>query len=304
MKKKRIGETNMQINKHGSFYIRNGWPTKVIDAVKNNNYIFSPNNELAAIDGIGVGRIMIKAMRYWSVVLGLTYETKTSQGVFHSLTELGEIIFKYDPYCQNIGSLWLMHRSLSCNKDSATAWYWAFNEMNAKSFTKESFSSDFDMYIKKQGDQYAKSAIEKEFDCFKNTYVSDKAFDLEKIIEEDTIPFFAPLRLVQYLGEGRFELRRSRAKEVPIPVLFYCIIEDNSEHLKGSLQIGLDVLLEGMSQIGRYMNLSYATLLELLQQMENIGLISLVNNFGNRYIQINNTNSSEVLDKYFSEIRG
>lgn len=30
----------MQINKHGSFYIRNGWPTKIIDAVDNNALVF------------------------------------------------------------------------------------------------------------------------------------------------------------------------------------------------------------------------------------------------------------------------
>ena len=26
----------MQINRHGSFYIRNGWPTKIIDAISDN----------------------------------------------------------------------------------------------------------------------------------------------------------------------------------------------------------------------------------------------------------------------------
>ncbi len=51
----------MQINKHGSFYIRNGWPTKAIDAITNDAFIFSPNNELNAVDEIGVGRVMIKA---------------------------------------------------------------------------------------------------------------------------------------------------------------------------------------------------------------------------------------------------
>lgn len=38
--------------------------------------IFSPNNELNAIDEIGVGRVMIKAMRYWSIVLGISNEAK------------------------------------------------------------------------------------------------------------------------------------------------------------------------------------------------------------------------------------
>ena len=56
----------MTLNKHGSFYIRNGWPTKIMDAITSNPHIFSPNNELLAVDSIGVGRVMIKAMRYWA----------------------------------------------------------------------------------------------------------------------------------------------------------------------------------------------------------------------------------------------
>ena len=46
--------------------MRSGWGTKIIQAVKEDNMIFSPSNEQAAIDSIGLGRIMIKALRYWS----------------------------------------------------------------------------------------------------------------------------------------------------------------------------------------------------------------------------------------------
>ena len=67
----------MQINKHGTFYIRNGWPTKILDAIDVDPYIFTPNSELKAVDTIGVGRVMIKALRYWAVVLGLSEESKT-----------------------------------------------------------------------------------------------------------------------------------------------------------------------------------------------------------------------------------
>lgn len=71
----------MVVNKHGSFYMRSGWGTKIIQAVKEDNMIFSPSNEQAAIDSIGLGRIMIKALRYWSDVMGLTNEVKTQNGI-------------------------------------------------------------------------------------------------------------------------------------------------------------------------------------------------------------------------------
>lgn len=189
----------MQINKHGSFYIRNGWPTKIIDAMDiqgRSSYIFSPNNELSAVDQIGVGRVMVKALRYWAAVLGITVETKTQQGVLHTLTGFGEMIAQYDPYSQRAGTLWFLHRNLSRSIEEATAWSWTFNMYTAKSFTKDEFVSAFYAFVQTSGGKYAKSAIEKEFDCFKNTYVSDKAFDLDKILEEDKR--FADIGAVSY----------------------------------------------------------------------------------------------------------
>lgn len=292
----------MQINKHGSFYIRNGWPTKIVDAVSNDALIFSPNKELDAVDSIGVGRVMIKAMRYWATSLGLTVETKTQLGVSHVLTDLGMLISEADPYCQDNGTLWLLHRNLARSVNDATAWYWAFNEFSAKSFTKDSFSSEFYTYLQRNGGKYAKTAVEKEFDCFKNTYASDKAFDIDKIIDEDTIPFFAPLKLIQYAGDGRFEMRRSTAKDVPLEIALYCIISDNQEYLADNKQISVDRLLELPGQIGKYMNLTYASLLEILQQLENKSRLSLVNNFGNRYIEINDVSSGDVVSEYYQQI--
>lgn len=292
----------MQINKHGSFYIRNGWPTKIIDSINNDPLIFSPNNELNAVDTIGVGRVMVKAMRYWSVVLGISNEYKTPQGVSHELTSLGEQIIHFDPYCQDIGTLWLLHRNLTRNIENATAWYWAFNEQVAKTFSKESFSSDFYAFLLKNGEKHSKSAVEKEFDCFKNTYVNDKAFDIDKIVDEDTVPFFAPLKLVQYSGDGKYDIKRSVVKDIPSEIVYYCILSDNEEHLQNNHQISIDTLLEGVGQIGRYMCLSYSTLLELLQQLENAGKLTLVNNFGNRYIQLNTIDTDAVLAHYYQGI--
>lgn len=292
----------MQINKHGSFYIRNGWTTKIIDAIKEDEMIFSPNNEIKSVDSIGVGRVMIKAMRYWSVVLGISDEIKIQRGVLHKLTDLGDLISKYDPYCQNLGTLWLLHRNLTSCADKATAWFWAYNKSNINAFTKNTFSDEFYAYLQKNGEKYAKVAVKKEFDCFKNTYVNDKDFDILKIIDEDTVPLLAPLKLITYIGNGHFQFRRTTAKDIPLEILLYCIISDNYVHLTENTQLEIDKLLDGENQVGKYMRLSYSTLLELLQQLENSKKLSLVNNFGNRYIQINVANPQQVLKEYYQRM--
>lgn len=257
----------MQINKHGSFYIRNGWPTKIIDAISQDSHIYSPNNELAAVDSIGVGRVMIKAMRYWAVVLGIATESKDQQGICHTLTHLGQLIAENDIYCTDKGSLWLLHRNLARNCDEATAWYWAFNDFTDSEFAKESFSDAFYSFLQRAGANYARSPVEKEFDCFKNTYVSDQAFSLSKIIDEDTVPFFAPLGLLEYKGKGLFTKRKLQVSEISEDVLLYCILADNEEHLRENRQVSISTLLDGAGQVGKYMNLSFSTLLELLQRL-------------------------------------
>ena len=292
----------MQIGKHGSFYIRNGWPTKIIDAMDSqtqSSYIFSPNNELDAVDQIGVGRVMIKAMRYWAAVLGITDETKNQQGVEHSLTDIGRLIAQYDLYCQTVGTRWLLHRNLARNLDQATAWSWAFNLYSAKSFTKDDFVAAFYAYVQTNGSKYAKKAIEKEFDCFKNTYVNEYAFDINRILDEDANPFFAPLRLIEDTGGGHYEKRRIEPKDVPQNIFFYCILKDNEAHLRTNSQIDIDMLLEQPNQVGKYLNLSYSVLLTYLQQIENRNWISLVNNFGSRYIQVERMDALQLVIDYF-----
>lgn len=292
----------MQINKHGSFYLRNGWPTKIIDTIPDSPYVFSPANERDAVDTFGVGRVMVKAMRYWAYTTGITSETKDQQGVFHALSELGSCIELYDPFCQDIGTLWLLHRNLARDEENATMWEWAFNSFRKSVFTKEQFVDAFYAFYQTNGGTNKKAAVEKEFDCFKNTYVSDKRFDLERIIDEDTIPFFAPLGLIKYLGKGTFEMPNTSARDIPENIVLYCILKDNHQHLCEQHQIDIDYLLDGQKQIGRYMRLSYSSLLETLQRLENSKKISLVNNYTSRHIEVDNIEPREVLEDYYISI--
>lgn len=137
----------MVVNKHGSFYMRSGWGTKIIQAVEEDDMIFTPSNEQQAIDNIGLGRIMIKALRYWSEAMQLTREEKTQTGIRLVPESIYDNIKNYDLYFQRQGSLLLMHRNLALNEENATAWYWVFNEWTSNTFGKESFVEGFHAYL-------------------------------------------------------------------------------------------------------------------------------------------------------------
>jgi hypothetical protein len=291
----------MVVNRHGSFYMRSGWGTKIIDAVEKDDMIFSPNNEQAAVDTIGLGRVMIKALRYWSDVLGLTVEEKRSIGITKRRTELFELIAQYDRYYQRIGSLLLMHRNLARNKEDATAWYWAFNELKNQSFTKKEFVDGFHAFLGVNGVSVKRVAIEKEFNCFKNTYIGDDKFDRKTIMDEDTYPFLAPLHLLKVNDEKKYEKVSVTKAGMPLEILLYSIAYDNGNKEDGweQKQISIDQLMEEKLQIGKYYNMKYSKLIEMLMEAENKKMLILSNNFGNRHIEMTDYPYQDLLRKYY-----
>lgn len=291
----------MVVNKHGSFYLRSGWGTKIIKAVNEDEMIFTPANELKAVDNIGLGRVMVKALRYWADATSLTHEQKVKNGVKQEKTDLFRLIDRYDKYFQKIGSLLLIHRNLARNDENATAWYWAFNEFDKLSFTRDEFVDGFHYYLAVNGMTVKKNAVEKEFNCFKNTYLSDRKFDIKTVMDDDTYPMLAPLHLLKYNDEKKYEKSSLSKSDIPLLVLIYAIANDNRNESENGGQISIDKIMEEKRQVGRYYCIRYSKLIEMLVEAENKQLLKLNNNFGNRYIEFANIQYTKILDDYFTE---
>ena len=290
----------MNINKHGSFYLRNSWGTKIIQAIDIDEMIFTPSNELKAVDNLGLGRVMIRALRYWANATGLAQEQKTKNGIVEKKTNLYKTISRYDRYFQQQGSLLLLHRNLARDKDLATAWYWAFNEFEKMAFSKEEFVEGLHYYLAVNGMTIKKNAVEKEFNCFKNTYIGDKRFDKKTIMDEDTYPLLGPLRILHFNDERKIEKTSLTKADIPLLILVYAIAMDNQEECKMGSQISIDKLLEEKNQVGKYFSIRYSKLIEMLLEAENKKLLSLNNNFGNRYIEFSDVQYSKLLKNYYT----
>lgn len=275
----------MVINKHGSFYMRSGWGTKIIDAVSEYPDIFSPSREQTAIDTIGLGRIMIKALRYWAGAMGLCIEKKGNASIILIPTDEFRVIAEKDKYFQRNVSLLLMHRNLANNKDNATAWYWFFNEWKEDDIDKERFINSFHPYLSIHNMSVKQNAVEKEYNCLRNTYITDKVFDLKTIMDEDTYPFLGPLHILQK-NDKKIVKRHLSKVDIPAELLLYSIAKDNfkNESIAGK-QVSIDRLAEEKCQVGKYFSLSYAKMIEILLEAENKGYIRLYNNFGNRFVE-------------------
>ncbi len=291
----------MVVNKHGSFYLRSGWGTKIIQAVEEDDMIFTPANELKAIDKLGLGRVMIKALRYWADATGLTIEKKIQGGIKEEKTDLFNLISENDRYFQREGSLLLLHRNLATNKENATAWYWAFNEFGKQAFTKGEFVDGLYSFLTGNGTTVKKAAVDKEFNCFKNTYLGEKKIDIRTAMDEDAHPMLAPLHLLRVNEEKKIEKCSLSKASIPLEILIYSIAMDNKTESENEGQISIDKLMEEKNQVGKYFSIKYSKLIEMLLEAENKQLVSLNNNFGNRHIEFAGIEYTELLKRYYAE---
>ena len=281
--------------------MRSGWGTKIIQAVEADNMIFSPANEQEAVDRIGLGRVMIKALRYWADASGLTTEEKVQGGIAERRTALFDLLETNDRYFQKPGSLLLLHRNIALNEENATAWYWAFNEFDKQSFTKEEFVEGLHYFLAVNEMSIKKAAVDKEFNCFKNTYLAEKKFDIKTVMDEDTYPFFGSLHLLRINEDKKFEKTYLTKAEMPLHILIYAIAKDNPEESSHRGQVSIDKIMEEKRQVGKYFPMRYSKLIDMLLEAENKKLLTLNNNFGNRFIEFLDVQYDKLLNEYYME---
>lgn len=100
-------KVKIRLQGHEKFALREGWINKGLMLIPKDSGIFLKQD---APDVFGIGSNMVKSLRYWMRALGLTVEGG-SVGV--SLSPLGSLIAKYDPYIENPYTLWLMHSCIA-----------------------------------------------------------------------------------------------------------------------------------------------------------------------------------------------
>lgn len=134
---------------------------KIIQALEEDAMIFTLSTEQEAIHNIGLGRVMIRALRYWSNTMMLTHEEKEQGGIRVVPEPIYYSILHHDLYFQRQGSLLLMHRNLALNEENATAWYWLFNEWKQNTITKEVFADEFHSFLSVNGMKIKKQRLKK-----------------------------------------------------------------------------------------------------------------------------------------------
>lgn len=267
----------MRFRGHETFFIRKGWLYKGMKNVVADATVFMGNNG-NPMDILGIGSNMVKALRYWLQVVGLTAEP-TSGKRYQQLTPLGEIIYHNDKYIEEMGTLWLLQYKLASNRDDATAWYYFFNEFNRKEFTKEDFIKQLNSYIILNGSEVSERSLEDDFNCIINTYVPRIKSNPGKVHPESNIDCpLGELSLIDFANKKAKVYRKSVPKIDTIhPLIALAIIVDQA---KGNKQVRISSIQSDSCNIGKLFNLDVIALTSLLSKLELLEYIKVIRTAG------------------------
>lgn len=230
--------------RHETFHPRFGWLKKGFDKALENSTIFS---EESASTALGVGKNMVKAIRYWSLAYKILQEdpNKNSRAIIP--TSFGKQLLGsegWDPYLEDVASLWLLHWSLLKLPCHATTWYYAFNIFNRQDFTSDDILNGLIEYKDREfpGSKINVSSLSKDTTCLLRMYVEQR---IKEGLREDSIDSpFVELGLIKHYGDTKHYAMNIGSKPGLIPeIIVAACLEFAASHAEGAKTITISRLL-------------------------------------------------------------
>jgi len=161
--------------RHETFHPRWGWVKKGYDASTRTPGAFTADD---ATLQLGVGKNMVRAIRFWSLAAKATVERVDPDRPRMSLvhpSSAGHSVFAedgFDPYSEDPGTLWLLHWLLLAPACSLPVWWAAFHEFGAVEFSEETLTAFVTEQVNAVSAWSAPhpSSIAKDVSCLLRTY--------------------------------------------------------------------------------------------------------------------------------------
>ena len=226
---------------HETFPFRYTWLPKAYRALKKNQYTFT--DEEQAIVQLGVGKNMVRAIRFWIQVTGIA-ESADEGG--YRVSDFGNAVLGtegFDPYLEDVRTLWLIHWQLSTQAvEPLFAWDYLLNRWQHPDITRSPVLRAFRQEADRQDRILSDVTLEQHFDIFLHTYVPTRGRKGE--IREDNLDCpLVELQLIQEIGErttdktGKREtlyaFRREAKPQISPELFIYCLNDFWKKHHVG-----------------------------------------------------------------------
>lgn len=257
---------NLQFGGHETFVIREGWLHKGLQL-----QIEEPETLISeeAPDALGVGQNMAKSIRHWLLATGLSQRSTGRNGPLVP-TELGQLVWKEDPYFLAAGTWWTLHTELAAQPGRAGTWYWFFNHYGSPRFERPACLQSLVQYLQLHRRRLpSRQTLDRDLSSLLRCYArSDMALEADP--EDGNDCGLGELGLLRHSPTtGHYE-RETGAKAIPPEVMGYAItrVWPDAASGQGTIDIAVDKLARQPGAPGRLFQISGDALFETLQRAE------------------------------------
>ena len=196
---------------HETFPCRYTWLPKAVRGIQECPDLFS--DEDAAMVRLGVGKNMVRAIRFWAGASEVITPTP-KKGI--AISDFGDAIFGragYDEFLEDIKTLWLIHWKLSASTtEPLFAWHHLLNFWHRPDFTQSEVLATFGEEAERLGKTLSAVTLEHHFTTFLHTYVPTRSKKGE-VMEDNLDCPLIELELIQNVGE-RTTVRSNRRESI------------------------------------------------------------------------------------------
>lgn len=262
-----MAATTFSFSGHETFPLRFSWLTKAVELVHENPKILNADEAIAEF---GVGRNMVRSIKHWGQATGVLEPDQNERGAM-CVTPFGDLLFGHegaDPYCEDTGTLWVLHWHLCRTPERSTLWHFLFGHWRGGGIEFRSMMPTLEKWLEEQeGVMPSVSTLRRDLQCFTNTYVAPRGAHLH--LEDVVSCPLATLGLVQD-NRGTLYLREGQQLGLPPEIFGYAVLDYWNLIAPNIEQIAIQEVLERRASPGQILLLSEDQAYDLVQQIENL----------------------------------
>lgn len=238
---------------HESFPLRFSWLKKGYDEILADSGFFGREDAMILL---GTGKNMVRSIRHWGLACNMWDEVPHSRGREVEPTAIGHLFLAddgWDPYMEDVGTIWWLHWMLVRNSGRATAWTWTFGRPKSNLLRKDELVAELEQLIDDvHAPKVSRASLKRDVEVLIRTYArTGKRADIEDNLDAP----FNLLNLVRQSGEkGIFEIVQGPQSSLPTGIFEAALVD--YLHGVGKVSATLDELCYGPLTPGRTFRLS------------------------------------------------
>lgn len=239
---------------HETFHCRPFWLKKGYDFLQEGRSFAKED----AVAYLGVGKNMVTSIRFWMHAFGMAKDSQATDLAIKLLADDG-----WDPYLEDIGSLWLLHYHLVREKHNSIASI-IFNELRDRS--PEFNVHHYTGFITSEKTKANPKTLERDFSTFLRNYrdkESDEIDDLSGLLSDLQLVGMTKVDAKDETDRKSrkvYFIERKKRTSLPASILLYAILDTIPDQLSLSLPVLMD-------EVGKTFALDRDGMLDLLQEI-------------------------------------